>query len=141
MNGWQSRATMLALFIGALALHAYCLSEVPNTPIGMLWFHFSAAGIDLALLLSAPRLLKDKLLDDTQHLCLWSIAVNCVGWILYMVYAPPYVYNNAQYLLCVAQWGRLFIADDGFTVNTMGWSAVCRHIHDWQKFYLGKKTQ
>ena len=140
-NTWGQRLAMLIVLLGTLALHAYCLAGKPNTSLGMLGFHISAALVDLLLIRCAPILLSGKLLDDMQILCWLSIVVNLAGWLFYMAYAPPFFYNTAQWILSVIQWGRLFIPDDKNAANSMGAHSVCRPLASWPQLDTGKKTK
>ena len=140
MNTWQNRVLTALLFFAALWLHAACLEGKPNTPMGMLVFHGSAAMVDLALLRAVPLFLDGNLCDDMQLLCWASIAVNFGGWILYMAYTPPYFYNTIQWILSYIQWGRLFIVD-GNNVNRMGLHLVRRLTPNRPKLHLRKKNQ
>lgn len=140
MNTWLDRVLTALLFGATMWLHEVCLDGKPNTPLGLLIFHGSAAAVDLALLRSVPFLLKGKLCDDMELLCWLSIAVNFMGWILYMAYAPPYFYNTIQWLLSVIQWGRLLIVD-GNNVNRMGLHLVRRFAPNRPKLYFRKKNQ
>lgn len=141
MNTWQKRVAMLCVLIGALTLHAFCLEGKQNTPVGLLGFHTSAALVDLILIRCAPILLSGRLLDHTQILCWISIVVNFIGWLVYMAYAPPFFYNTAQWILCLIQWGRLFIPDDKNVANLMGRGSVRRPIADWPQLDFRKKVK
>lgn len=141
MNTWQNRVLMFLVLALALGGHAACLQGKPNTPIGLLGFHTSAAIVDLILLRCAPLFLQDRLLEDTENLCWLSIAVNFMGWMLYMAYAPPFFYNTAQWILCAIQWGRLFIVDDDNAADTMGRSPISRPIGNWPQLDFRKKAQ
>ena len=140
MNTWQNRVLTALLFAAVMALHAFCLEGKPNTPMGMLVFHGSAAAVDLALLRATPMLLDGQLCDDMQLLCWFSVAVNFAGWILYMVYAPPYFYNTIQWVLSCIQWGRLFLVD-GDNAHNMGLHLVRRVASGRPKLYFRKKNQ
>lgn len=125
MNTWQKRVLTFLVFVLALSVHAFCLDDSPNTPMGMLVFHGSAGLVDLTLLYATPSLLNGKLCDDIQTTCLWSIALNFEGWLLYMAYAPPYIYNTSVWFLNFMQWGRLLVTDEN-NANYMGRNLVRR---------------
>jgi hypothetical protein len=114
MTFWRSRIFTALLFLAVMKMHEYATSDLENSPVGMLMFHGSAWMVDLFLLCSVPALLAGRLCDDMQALCLASIAVNFVGWILYMAYAPPVFYNMIQWSLAYVQWLRLFMVDGSY---------------------------
>ena len=128
INTMQKRLFALAVFITALYLHAYCMGGVENTPMGMLTFHGSAGLVDLFLIYAIPFLLKEKLCDDIQKLCLFDIALNFGGWLLYMAYAPPVIYDTLSWTLTFIQWGRLLVTDEN-NANYMGRNLVRRSIN------------
>lgn len=111
LNSWQSRALFaLALWLANTA-HRDLVADVSNTPLGMFAYHGSAALFDLALLMCAPLLLSGRLCDDLQALCLASIVINFLGWIAYLAYAPPSLYNWMIWCCSYVQWVRLLFMD------------------------------
>lgn len=134
MNTWRSRIlTGLVMFI-AIDLHQLCTSSLPNTPAGMLLFHGSAAGVDLILLYAVSGFVSGRLCDDMESLCLASAVVNFVGWLLYMAYAPPIIYNVLSWGLSYVQWGRLLLVD-GNDADHLGFHLVRGRHHGRAKFY------
>lgn len=111
MNSWRSRLLTGLVFLMAIDVHAFCTVDLPNTPAGMLLFHGSAATVDLLLLFAVPRVLAGRLCDDMECLCLASIIVNFIGYLAYMAYAPPVIFNLLSWGLSYAQWGRLLLVD------------------------------
>jgi hypothetical protein len=77
----------------------------------MLLFHGSAALVDSMILLIVPRILQGRLLDRTQYLLIASVLGNFAGWLLYMGYAPPGIYDGYMWALTVAQIGCLLFTD------------------------------
>ena len=128
MNTWQNRLWALAMFVSAVHIHAYCLEDIENTPMGMLIFHGSAGLVDLLLLYCVPVFLSGKLCSDVEMLCMTSIAVNFAGWLLYLAYAPPVIYNTLEIGLTYIQWGRLLVTDEN-NANYMGRNLVRRSIN------------
>lgn len=107
-NGWESRLVYgFALWLANIA-HPALVSDISNTPAGMLVYHGTAAWIDLMLLACASSVLYGRLADDIQNLCMLSMAVNAAGWFLYLAYAPPITYNYAIGVLGYVQLARLF---------------------------------
>lgn len=116
MTTWRSRLLTGLAFLLAIDVHQYCTADLPNTPGGMLLFHGSAAAVDLLLLFAVPRFVSGRLCDDMESLCLASILVNFVGFLAYMAYAPPTVYNVLSWSLSYVQWGRLLLVDGDATL-------------------------
>lgn len=111
MTSWRSRIITGLLFLAAMKIHEYATADMPNSPVSMLLFHGSASMVDLVLLYAVPAIIAGRLCDDMQALCLASIVVNFIGWLLYMAYASPIFYNVISWSLAYVQWLRLFMAD------------------------------
>lgn len=106
-TGWKHRLFYgLAMWTTGLLHHAL-VRDVANTPAGMFAYHFSACMVDAALLVLATHVLAGRLADDMRVLCLLSMAVNAVGWFLYLAYAPPIPYDYAIGALGYVQYLRL----------------------------------
>lgn len=129
MNTWRARSLMLAIIVGVMAIHRLLTSDLDNTPGGMLLFHGSAMMADwLMLWLVAPVLLQGRVLDWSQWFLVAFMAGNALGWILYMSYAPPSIYNTYMWVLTVAQWACLFIPDpDEDNTSDRSWFDMVRH--------------
>jgi len=125
MNKWRARLQMWLLITVFMILHGHATGSLPNSPAGMLVFHGSAALLDWLLLMVSPALLCRRLCGDMQWLFLASIVGNAGGWILYMIYAPPSLYNVFMWGLTVAQWLRLVIPDRHDANSS--WLAVVLH--------------
>jgi hypothetical protein len=136
---WRSRLFTALLFFAAMEIHELSTADLPNSSVGMLMFHGSAALVDLILLYAVPALTKDRLCDDMQALCLASIVVNFVGWILYMAYAPPIFYNVLSWSLAYAQWLRLFMVDSN-DAHHLGFHLVRGADHGRAQFYTRKEA-
>lgn len=111
MNGWRSRLSAALVFWLVQQVHAFATQSLPNTPEGMHVFHGSAALADALLMLGVTRHLYGQLADDMEALCFASIIVNFIGWILYMAYAPPVIYNTLAYGVVYVQYLRLTWVD------------------------------
>lgn len=112
MTPWRARLGMLAIIISIMVAHRLLTDPLANTPGNMLLFHGSAFLLDWLLLwLVAPVLLHGRLLDHSQWLLAAFMAGNAIGWLLYMGYAPPSIYNAYMWVLTAAQWIRLLIPD------------------------------
>lgn len=113
MNTWRSRLAFALLLWCAMQIHTMATVSLPNNPAGMTVFHGSAALLDLLLLYCAPAMMRGRVCDDIQTLCLLSIAGNALGWLAYLAYAPPEIYDIAMWCLSIVQWGRLLFAETG----------------------------
>ena len=111
MNSWRSRAVAAAFILLTTYAHGWATRLLPNAPVDMLLFHGSAALVDLLLLFVAPAVLKGRLCVDSQRLLLASIVGNFAGWLLYMAYVSPVIYNTYMVALTYAQLLRLLIPD------------------------------
>jgi hypothetical protein len=96
------------LAIGAAAmLHSQLFGAVENSPLGMLMYHGGAALFDFATLIISAHALRGHLSDDMQQLCLASMVANFLGWILYLAYLPPNLYDVAIVTLNYVQMAWL----------------------------------
>lgn len=132
MNSWRARGLMLAIIVGVMVIHRLFTGSVENTPTGMLLFHGSAMLCDWLLLwLVAPMILQGRLLDWSQWFLVAFMVGNAAGWLLYMSYAPPSIYNAYMWVLTVAQWACFFIPDRTDEDNTTDRPRVdmVRHRH------------
>ena len=111
MNSWRARGIAASLMLLATYGHGWATRLLPNDPVDMLLFHGSAALVDLLLLYLAPAVLSGRLCVDSQKLLLASIVGNGAGWLLYMTYAPPFIYNVYMVALTYAQLMRLIYPD------------------------------
>jgi hypothetical protein len=125
-NTIRARA-FAALSIWAIqTIHANLLSGVENTPVGMLTYHLSASVCDLLVILFSRSFLSSRLLLEVQTVNLASIVANGAGWLLYMSYHPPAMYNLMIAALGFLQWaillfrGRYDDMDMGGTVLCAG---------------------
>ncbi len=100
----------LSLWLVVVA-HPALVGDVSNTPGGMMIYHGVALLFDYATLVVCSFMLDGQLRDDMQTLCLASMIVNFIGWILYLAYAPPVFYDCAIGVLGYVQWIRLFLGD------------------------------
>lgn len=112
INPWRYRFAVALLILVVMWSHATVTDALPNTPLGMLMFHGSAALCDLILIYSFPSLVKGQLCKDMEALCIASILGNTLGWFAYLAYAPPDFYNCLMWSITYIQWGRLLMADN-----------------------------
>lgn len=102
-NGWISRVAAFFLGLGVAMLHAKVMTNVPNTDVGMFLYHWSAAFAELLLIVATPHLLEGKLCEAIEYTCFASILLNCLGWLGYLAYAPPVLYDTAIFGLSCGQ--------------------------------------
>jgi hypothetical protein len=137
MTSWRPRLIAAATLWMAIQVHGHSTSSLPNTPLGMLVFHGSAAAVDMLLLCCAPRLLAGRLCREFETLCIVSMIVNFSGWLAYLAYAPPIFYNAAAWGLSYVQWARLFIVDR-HDADHLGFNLVFGAHRVGDQFNLGK---
>jgi hypothetical protein len=122
------RAIIGALVVGAMLLHSLLLDGVPNSPMGMLMFHGSAATFDLALLFACQNILLSDTSFDIEMLCMASILVNFLGWLAYLAYAPSVFYNSATIILTIILAARLLmVSNNGGHTKNNSWLSVVRN--------------
>lgn len=107
-NSWKARLLYGLVLWFSGAAHHEIVQNVSNTPEGMFVFHMSAAATDYMLLMCASSVLCGRLVDDMQCMCFMSMAINALGWVLYMAYAPPVYFEMAIGVLGYVQYARLF---------------------------------
>ena len=90
-------------------LHAHAFSDVANTPWGMFKYHGSAALCDFVTLVACSYSLKGLLSEAMQTTCFVSMVVNFLGWIAYLLYAPPTAYNAAISGVSLVQFALLLL--------------------------------
>ncbi len=108
MTAWRAQFRMAALICAASAIHDHATAGLPNTPAAMLLYHGTAALLDLGLLFFAHSILAGRVCAVSQWLLFASIVCNFLGWLLYLSYAPPLVYDLCIAVLTAAQLLTLF---------------------------------
>lgn len=125
MNSIAKRALVaLSLWLAAY-LHLKLCADVPNTPEGMFLYHGGAALFDFATLAVSAYMLEGRLSDDMQALCFASMVVNFTGFLLYVAYAPPTLYDRVIEALGYVQYIRLVLGDHA-TFSLLGSDMVHR---------------
>jgi hypothetical protein len=123
----------LALWASGAA-HSLVVGGIENTPVGLFVYHMSAAMVDYWLLICAAYSLSGRLSTDMQNLCLFSMIINFIGWVLYMAYAPPFSYNTAIMALGYVQYIRLITTgiygpDRAGDYLFRGHDSICSKLH------------
>ena len=126
----------LVLWLAAL-MHSGACTNVANTPAGMLIYHGSAALVDYGLLIYSAYALSGNLSYDMQMLNFVSMIFNFIGWILYLAYSPPVIYNTLIAGLGYAQLIRLLIVGGRYD-HIMGDYLVRSNSYAGAKFYSKK---
>lgn len=89
---------------------------------------------DMVIVYLISFFIDGKLLSDMQYINLASICANFIGWILYMAYLPPTIYDALIQSLLLVQWIRL-IWTDNYNVNPIGHFMVHSDNTSGKKFY------
>lgn len=135
MNDWRARSLCALVFFLAMLGYSGITSGLPNTPGGMLVFHGGAAAVDFLLLYCVPYFLNGRLAFLIETSCLVSIIWNFVGWLAYMAYSPPLVYNAAAWGLSYVQWCIILLVDR-HDINRLGFGVVRGACNKGQQPYF-----
>lgn len=139
-NKWNVRLFVgLAIWLAASAHQKIC-ADVANTPEGMFLYHGAAALFDFATLVVSAYTLKGRLSDDLQALCFASMVINCIGWILYLAWIMPSVYNSAVLGVGSVQYIRLLLGDL-YDDHSLRSDLVFRRDHGRSEFHTKKADQ
>lgn len=111
MNTWRPRVLFALVLAVAMYTYSGLTSGLPNTPGGMLVFHGGAALVDFALLCAVPVFLQGRLAFLVETSCTVSMSWNFIGWIAYLAYAPPILFNTLSWGLSYVQWGIILFMD------------------------------
>lgn len=134
LNGLSARLLAgLVLFLIPIAHHEI-FGGVPNSPVGMLVHHGTAALADFFLMLSAGLILSGELCEDMEMLCLASITANFLGWIFYLSYFPPTIYTSFIAGIGYMQYIVLLLVDKD-DAGTIGDRVVYQHNSVCQKLH------
>lgn len=88
----------------------------------------SAALFDWILFRICPYVVDGGLCTDMMALCFASVALNALGWVLYMAYVAPAYYVTLSWVLTGAQTLRLLMVD-GNGINIIRAVLVRRPAH------------
>jgi len=95
----MSRLFGAVIFAGLTLLHDLCLSDLDG-----LAYYGSAALTDSAIIILTSGIFPIPVMVVRLHyICLISILVNAAGWVMWMAYLPPTIYDIAFIVvyLCV----------------------------------------
>jgi len=95
---------LLGLVFAGLDFCAHTSHELSSAPYTYLFY----MGVDYFAILLTLELDDTPLSIDLSLIQLAAIAVHGFGFVLYILYYPPFIYDMAVLLLCVLQWLRLF---------------------------------
>lgn len=122
------------LFMAVITLHEFLLSDLDG-----LQYYGSAALFDLLIIILTSGINPvPKMVLSLHRICIASILVNLLGWVLWFFYFPPLVYDAA--FACLYAWTLIiFIIRDG--VNVGGYSldswAACFRFNrfTWSNYF------
>lgn len=137
LKEWQSRLMAAVAIFFIQSAHQYGANDAANTPLGMLIYHGSAMMADFCIIVVASEILRSRISLDIQCLNMAAMAVNALGWIFYLAYLPPLLYDAMIMALGYAQWIRLLWMDDD-AVNTLRAGLVRRDATGSPKLHHGK---
>jgi len=79
---------------------AYLIHDALFSELTGLEYYASAAAFDAGVVaITANMTYTCRLIKDIHRVCLISIALNVAGWVIYMLYVPPALYNFSFTLL------------------------------------------
>lgn len=99
MNSLKLRLGLFAALYSIDALYQWLLNDLDVFPLN----YFYAAivgGITVGILFMFGS---SKIVKDIQIIHIIWVGVHAVGFIMYMCYLPPDVYNGSQYVLHIVQ--------------------------------------
>ena len=88
-----NRFKAAVLFSGITATHCVFLGDT-----GGMLYYLSAAYFDLATI-AIISIVDDSFVLKLQRVCIFSIVVNLIGWVLWFFYQPPTYYNSLFYVV------------------------------------------
>jgi len=91
----ESRLYTGAVFLLMLVLHEVIFSASD----GLVYYGTSALCYLGIMFFTAPAVNVTKLVLDIHKICLMSIVVNAFGWVAWLAYLPPNLYNFASIVL------------------------------------------
>lgn len=129
MNSWRSRIFLTLIYLSAMLSHSKLAGDLPNTPEWQGVYHGSAAFSDFFLLMCSTKILRGKLSEDMQDLCVISMTINAVGWFAYLAWISKTSYNFLIDGLSCIQFFRLLFLD-----------AINAHYPNWHHIFFRSNT-
>lgn len=140
MNWWRRCLALGLVFMATGWAFDKATVGIENTPAAMLLYHGSAATVDLVMFRVTGFFVTAHLQRDIEALCIASIAVNALGWALYLAWTPPTIYNllieGLNYVLAI----RLFMGD-GDVMDLSNWRGLVRSIVHRRQDHTAKEAQ
>lgn len=88
------------LFAGSMFAITSAIHYIAFYNIDGIAYYGSAALTDLAVIFLTIRLrIISKTIEHLQNICVVSILLNGIGWVVWMLYLPPDVYNTSFIIL------------------------------------------
>jgi len=85
----QERRYAALLFSGFAALHHVVMFDTDGFE-----YYFSAALLDYFVILFTIRIaMLSEMIEKLHNICIVSIALNFIGWLMWIYYVPPHAYN------------------------------------------------
>lgn len=117
----------VAVFLGATLFHDLALSGLDG-----FWYYGSAAALDFAIIVATSGVYPVPRLVVCMHqICMVSMVANLGGWLLWLAYFPPIVYDTV--FIGIYTWALwIFVDEDGDNVGayTMdSWASCFRFSH------------
>lgn len=91
----ESRLYTGSIFFLMLIFHEIIFSDYD----GLMYYGTAALFYFGIMFLTAPAINITKLVLDIHQICLIAIIVNAVGWVAWLTYLPPNLYNFASMIL------------------------------------------
>jgi len=136
----QSRLYTGAVFAGILLLHELFFSASTD----LMYYGMASLFYVGIIMLTAVAAPVTKLVLDIHKICLASIFINALGWVLWFFYFPPAIYNIAYIgLHCWAIYAlmqRNRRKEDGFRTD---WGSINFRLYAnaWNKYLPDYKGQ
>jgi|SRR6516164_7511850 hypothetical protein len=104
-ESWKTRLAAAALLLAADGLYHLCFTP-PSFPL----YYFIVGFWDGAMIGVLRWILgSNSLTHDLQRIKLAWVFLHAFGFVLYMLYLPPFVYDFFLKALKVLEWARLFM--------------------------------
>jgi len=118
------------LFVGLTLIHEFFMSDLDG-----LAYYGSAALLDLGIIILTSGITPvPKMVIDLHRICMVSILINFIGWLIWLAYLPPAAYDSAFVILYL--WAvYILINKDSADVGgfTMGGWESCFHFNTYSR--------
>lgn len=123
----SARGRIAWCYAGAVALHIFIFSAYEG------WLYYGSAAV-LALMVIMVIALADtnrRMVKNLHLICLVSILLNFIGWVMWVTYLPPFIYNVLFMLLYCAAIAAILREelDVGDTTGAWRYSGFLGHTN------------